>query len=312
MKELFIYKHTPKKLIDLPYKKEFNNFINNIIENDLLNIILIDTDLYAKNILLNVILSRVNVDKNDLLFLSKIKDHGITNLRNEFKKFSKTPSLTNKKKFLILDELQLYNDNIQRTFINYIDKSSHNFNTIITTNNYHALDEVLVSRFFRINLPKYESSKLVDKINHISKLENITFTTESINHILKISDNSLQFIINLIEKCKLISDNVDLNILMKCSTLINFKNFEDYLEKTISKDINNSYLILLKFIDNGYSVLDIMNEFYKFIKYTNLLKDEIKFKIFKNISNYIVIFSTIHEENIELYFFTHDLVRIFT
>jgi len=67
----------------------------------------------------------------------------------------------------------------------------------------------------------------------------------------------------------------------------------------------------MSIIENGYSVLDILNKIYKFIKKTNLLEEEEKYKCFKIVSSYIVVFTTIHEEEIELLLFSQDISSIF-
>jgi hypothetical protein len=50
----------------------------------------------------------------------------------------------------------------------------------------------------------------------------------------------------------------------------------------------------------GYSVIDILDEFFIFIKMTELLTEEQKYKIVPIICEYIMHFHLVHEDAIEL------------
>ena len=66
---------------------------------------------------------------------------------------------------------------------------------------------------------------------------------------------------------------------------------------------------MFKIYDKGYSVLDILDNYFSFIKITDILEDEQKYKIIQFICNYIAIFYKIHEHKIELTFFTNNLIK---
>ena len=56
--------------------------------------------------------------------------------------------------------------------------------------------------------------------------------------------------------------------------------------------------------------MDIFDSYFSFIKITKSLPEHIKYKIIKIICKYISIFHTIHEDKIELIFFTNDLLKL--
>jgi hypothetical protein len=47
-----------------------------------------------------------------------------------------------------------------------------------------------------------------------------------------------------------------------------------------------------------------------FIKYTNVLDDEQKYKVIPFLCKYITIFNNIHEDEIELCLFTNNLIQM--
>jgi hypothetical protein len=56
--------------------------------------------------------------------------------------------------------------------------------------------------------------------------------------------------------------------------------------------------------------MDILDNFFAFLKITDLLNEEQKYKVIPYICKYITIFHTIHEDDIELTLFTNNLVQI--
>ena len=56
--------------------------------------------------------------------------------------------------------------------------------------------------------------------------------------------------------------------------------------------------------------MDILDAYFIFIKLTRMIEEDLKYKIIKIILRYIAIFHTIHESEIELAFFTNDLMKL--
>ena len=62
--------------------------------------------------------------------------------------------------------------------------------------------------------------------------------------------------------------------------------------------------------DYGYSVIDIFDYLFAYIKITDHVNDDIKYKITKLLCKYITIFNMIHEDCIELALFTGNMIEI--
>ena len=65
---------------------------------------------------------------------------------------------------------------------------------------------------------------------------------------------------------------------------------------------------MYEIFDKGYSVMDILDNYFLFIKTTNLLSENEKYEIIPFICKYITIFHNIHEDEIELAVFTNNLI----
>ena len=57
--------------------------------------------------------------------------------------------------------------------------------------------------------------------------------------------------------------------------------------------------------------MDILDNYFTFIKVTTLLSEDDKYKIIPYICKYITVFHNVHEDDIELALFTNNLVQLF-
>ena len=58
--------------------------------------------------------------------------------------------------------------------------------------------------------------------------------------------------------------------------------------------------------------MDILDNYFIYLKTTTLLTEEEKYAIMPYICKYITIFNNVHEDDIELAHFTNNLVNIFS
>ena len=65
--------------------------------------------------------------------------------------------------------------------------------------------------------------------------------------------------------------------------------------------------ILYHIYDYGYSVIDILDYFFTFIKLTDKLDEETKYRVIPYLCKYITIFHNLHEDCIELALFTNNV-----
>ena len=75
-------------------------------------------------------------------------------------------------------------------------------------------------------------------------------------------------------------------------------------------ELTNAIKLLYSIYDKGYSVMDILDNYFTFIKITTFLTEEQKYKIIPFICKYITIFHNIHEDEIELALFSNNLHKI--
>tara|TARA_B100001094_G_scaffold97451_1_gene93482 strand:+ start:471 stop:1442 length:972 start_codon:yes stop_codon:yes gene_type:complete len=317
----FIYKYQPKLLEDFYINDNLLNLLKNFIYINNLNILFIGNQGCGKTSLIKVIINTYYnniINNDDILNINTIKEQGISYYRNNVKIFCQTKcSIKGKKKILILDDIDNINEQSQQIFRNYIDNYSNNIIFISSCNNLQKVIKTLQSRLFTITLNNLDNKNLFKILENICQKENININDDIKNFIIENSNNSIVTIINNLEKIKLLTyhANSDYEINIKniseiCNN-ISFETLKTYLELCKKNDLQNSILILYNIFDKGYSVIDILNILFIYVKYTNLLNENEKYNVITLISKYITIFYNLHENEIELAIFTNNLVEIF-
>ena len=215
MKEIFLKKYKPIKYKDFQIEKEYINLLKSLIKLNNLNILLIGNIGCGKSSLIEATIkeyyNRENINKNDILNINSLKDQGISYYRTEVKTFCQTPSLLkNKKKFLILDDIDLINDQSQQVFRNCIDKYSHNVNFIASCTNANKVIESIQSRTILIKIKNISSKYIRNIIKKIKKNDDIVITNEAEEFLIVISNNSIRQVINYMEKFKLLNVKISL------------------------------------------------------------------------------------------------------
>ncbi len=314
MEQPFLFKYRPTKLSDFEIDKELFELLETLTKNDLLNILLYANSGCGKTSLINTIIktyyNNENYSKNDILIINSLKDQGISYYRYDVKIFCQTmSSIPNKKKFIILDDLDNINEQSQQVFRNYIDKYSNNVNFIASCSNLQKVIDSYQSRVIMIKIPPLQNNQLNNIINKIILRENILIENKAKDFILSICNNSIRTLISYLEKFKLLDEYISYDVALNTCTNISFKDFNDYINYCLNDNLLKSIDLINNIHDRGYSVIDILDNFYLFIKTTQTICEEQKYEIIKLICNYIMIFYNIHEDEIELSFFTNNLIE---
>ena len=96
--------------------------------------------------------------------INSLKDQGINYYRNDVKTFCQTIcTIPNKKKILILDDIDILNEQSQQVFRNCIDKYNNNVNFLLSCTNIQKVIDSLQSRIFIIKLD-IPNNKVLEKI----------------------------------------------------------------------------------------------------------------------------------------------------
>ena len=316
--KLFINKVKPIYFNDFGIDDTIVEIFNTLIIMDNLNILLIGDMASGKTSLLNALIREYykNIEQKDyednVLYINSLKEQGINYYRSDVKTFCQTcSSIKNKKKIVVLDDIDLINEQSQQVFRNCIDKFSHNVHFISSCSNIQKVIESLQSRLIIIKNKPLKKENLQKIINKIKTTEGIEMDEDAEEFILNISNNTVKILINYMEKFKLMDEKITLEFAIQTCTNISFCILEDYTKLLKDNKLNEAIKLIYELYDKGYSVMDILDNYFLFIKHTISLTEDEKYKIIPYICKYITIFHNIHEDEIELSFFTNNLIHIF-
>jgi DNA polymerase III delta prime subunit len=314
--QLFIHKFQPLFLKDFEMDNTMFDLLNTFITMDNLNILFIGDMGCGKSTLLNAMIREYyhsSTDYNEnILYINNLKEQGINFYRNDVKTFCQTfSSINNKKKIVILDDIDFINEQSQQVFRNCIDKYEKNVHFIASCTNSQKVIESLQSRFFIVKIKPLERKHLEKIMEKIAINEKINMEYEAKKFILDICNNNAKILINYMEKFKLLNHTITLDLAKKVCTNISFCEFELYTNFLKECKLKESIHILYSIYDKGYSVMDILDNYFLFVKTSCLLNENEKYNIIPIICKYITVFHNIHEDEIELALFTNNIIDIF-
>jgi DNA polymerase III delta prime subunit len=315
--QLFINKYQPLYFKDFGENNEVIQMLNTLKIIDNLNILLIGNMASGKTSILNALIREyyqgfnVKQYEDNILYINSLKEQGINYYRTDVRTFCQTCSnIKGKKKIVVLDDIDLINEQSQQVFRNCIDKFSHNVNFISSCSNNQKVIESLQSRFTIIQIKPLQKENIISIFQKIKNDQNIIIDKDAEEFIINISNNSVKTIINYMEKFKLLNKPITFSLAVHLCSNISFLTFQTYTELLLDNQLLKATQIIFEIYEMGYSVMDILDNYFVFVKTTDILPEDTKYKIIPYLCKYITIFHNIHEDEIELALFTNNLIKI--
>jgi DNA polymerase III delta prime subunit len=314
----FHAKYKPYFLDDFAMDPQLKTVLRTLLEIDDLNVMFSGVPSSGKTSLLFALireyygLSRDQTfSETNLLFINSLKEQGINYYRNEMKTFCQSrSSIHGKKKMIIVDDLDAINHQCQQVFRNYMDKYANNVHFVCTCSNTQKVIDSIQSRIHILRLEAPSAAQVGHIMRSILTKEGMRMTTEAQDHILTLCSNNVREMINHLEKLNLLFSSDEFLTVDHCKELcstISFQQFEAYLADVRSGLIVAAIYKLNHIYDYGYSVIDILDAFFTFVKVTTLLTEDEKYRIVPLLCKYITYFHNVHEHAIELALFTRDV-----
>lgn len=315
MNTSFIHKYKPKKLDEFIIDSEIKNVISSFICFDNLNILLIGNPGSGKTAMINSIIKEYFKDikhevlSNNVLYINTLKEQGISYYRKHVKTFCQLPSLIkNKKKIVVLDDMDVINEQSQQVFRNCMDKYASNVFFIGSCLNVQKIIDSLQSRMEILSINNLSNENLYTIAKNIVINENINISDEVLKNTIVYSNNSFKILCNHLEKFKYLKCPITNNIACDACTSISYIDFHNYTQSCINNDLSSALNFINLFINKGFSGSDILYNYFKYIKNSKNITDTIKYDIIQLILSFIEIFNTKHDSDIELVFFTNNLI----
>jgi len=292
--------------------------IKTLLDIDDLNVLFVGDICSGKTILLNILIRTYYelgendpIPENNILYINNLKEQGISFFRSEMKTHSQSrSSIFGKKKMIVIDDIDSINEQSQQTFRNYMDKYKNNVHFISVCTNIQKVIESYQSRVHIIKIyPPYETQILLMYDTVVQK-ENIIITEDAKKFLLKYCEKSFRLLLNQMEKMYILDRKIDIETCTQLCSEVNFNHFEKYIHHLRIGNLHDGIKVMYDIHDLGYSVVDIYDYLFTFIKTTNVVTEDEKYLLVPLFCKYITVFHTIHEDSIELALFTNSIYII--
>jgi DNA polymerase III delta prime subunit len=200
--------------------------------------------------------------------------------------------------------------------------------TLETSNILHIINKIIVNEKLSIDSDVIDfilsiSNNCVNVIlNYLEKfkiLNSFALPSSSTpktqqNHQCSNHDINSVSVIEMSEVQKGVDEKITLETAMNICTNINFVILKQYTEliKKGEESLHDAICLIYSIYDKGYSTIDILDTYFLFIKFTDILTETEKYEIIPIICKYISIFYNMNEDQIENALFTNELVQLFS
>jgi len=315
---LLVNKYKPTLIDDFRLSNPLAGTIDTLIESEQLNMLIVGGMGTGKSTMTHAIIRQYygehyntpNFHQN-VMFINNLHEQGISYYRTDIKIFCQTSSMIkSKKKIVVIDDLDLIPEQSQQAFRNCIDKYGHMICFLSTCSNNQKVIESIQSRLAIIKLPPITQNVMRTIFDRIVTAEDIVVSTDARRFIISLCNSTIKTLINYIEKCKLMNCNITYDIAQNICSDIDIKTFETFTNMVLSGDLYRAIHNMYSIYDDGYSVVDILHNYFAFVKITSLLNEQQKYQVIPFLCKYITVFHEIHECDIELALFTNNLITV--
>jgi DNA polymerase III delta prime subunit len=254
---------------------------------------------------------------DNVLYINSLSDNGINYYRNEVKTFCSIPStIANKKKIVVIDDMDnIVTEQCQQIMRNFIDKYQNNVIFLTSCSNNQLIIDTIQSRLNIIRLTPIDEIGMSEIYDKIQMNEQIEINEEAKAFVLAVCNKSVSMLLNYMEKFKLLGEKVTMDVAKSVCSTISFSDYDTFTNLVFNEpytvvNLGTAKTMLDAMINKGYSVVDILDNYFNYIKIADIVDEDTKYKIVPIISRYIVYFNNYHEDDIELYFFIVDLYDI--
>ena len=294
---MFMYKYAPKTLDDFDMEDKDNL-------QDFTNLLILGGERTGKTTLAKLLVHNVSRG-DDVLYINNLKEQGIQYYRNDVKCFCQTTSLV--KKMVVIDSLDDMSEQAQQIFLNYVDKYGHNISFIAIGTNPQKIIEGMYSRFVLVKLKPVREAYLQSLMERVIDAESIDLDPSAIPYLMSLSNYNIGTVLNYLEKYKILDIPITKEYIEQTHTDIHSPLFQTYLQCLLENKKDDAQQCLFQMYSDGYSITDILDAFYVFLKGD---ESPFRYELIKLICKYIVLLNTVHDHHIELLFFIEDCLCV--
>ena len=247
------------------------------------------------------------LNSNDIVEIDAASNNGVDEIRELKDKINLVPSNA-KYKVYIIDEVHMLTTQAFNALLKTLEEPPAHVIFILATTEPHKIPLTISSRCQKFRFTKINSTKIVDRLKEIAKLENIKIEPDALFEIARISDGGMRDAINFLDQLVAYNTNdITLDDIYKVNGSVSYNDI--YLLLKAIYDNNKIKIIEFfdTFNDSGKDINKFSSELIVFLKdiilfkNTKLLSDiDVKnenIKLVDNLYNVGIIYDLIEKLN---------------
>ena len=210
--------------------------------------------------------------KQAVLELNASDDRGIDVVRNQIKQFAqqKCTLPPNLFKIVILDEVDSMTTGSQQALRRIMEIYNHSTRFALACNLSSKVIEPIQSRCAILRYSRITDSEIINRIYHISKLEEIDITREFVEAVAFTSEGDLRQAVNILQSASTFKQPLLADTVYKVADTPHPSILQDGLEACLNKNLNLGIEKIYGLYEQGYSANDIMVGMMRVVKYMPL------------------------------------------
>lgn len=286
-------------------------FLNRLISTDSISVLLISRTGCGKTSLINAIVSTYfgghPKSAENVLIVNSAKEQGMTFYRNQVRTFCQSLSaVPDKKRVVILDDVDMISEQAQQLFRTCIDQYGKSVHFVASCTDQQKVNECLQSRLLSVKIPPLESRSLEKIATRVINGEGLIVRKDALDHIISVSQGSARSVISYIEKASLVGGELTLTKAEELCTDISWKEFEQFMVLITNNDLRSAILVLYDIHEQGFSVMDILDNFFCFLKQSECVTETQAYCLVPVVCKYLMRLHDVYSHITELAFFTRS------
>jgi len=212
-----------------------------------------------------------------VLQINASEERGIEIIRNKVKNFVTTKAIFKEQPFklVILDEADSMTLSAQSMLRRIIEDFTENARFCLICNRIKNIDPAIQSRCINFKFASLDKKTMKDKLLLICELNKITYTSDAIEFINKISKGDMRKAINNLQSINMSYDIINIENVSEFIGYPTQNKIDNIYQITKKNKLQNAYKLIKNIIVlNQYSVLDLIIEFNDYL-YSKFMKSDI-------------------------------------
>jgi len=222
------------------------------------------------------------------LELNASDDRGIETVRNKIKDFcQKMVKLPDgKHKIIFLDEADSLTVPAQQALRRIIEINASTTRFIMTCNSSVQLIDAIQSRCTIVKFKKIDENDMLERLINICTKEHIKYSKEALRKLSRTSDGDMRTLLNNLQLVARIFGKITNGTVEDILSYPSSKDLKNLLDTITKLQFKESIEIINKFLDAGYTGIEVIKSLFDILSQDTKLDDDIKMIFLEDIGDF--------------------------